>query len=76
MDFRKVKNRKYIRDLFPWQETLGTRLQHSILDTTLLLSWILTFPKKKKIFFCFNDSPSKMMKNAFHLKSSFCYQDI
>ena len=28
------------------------------------------------IFYCFKDSPSKMMKNAFHLKSSFHSQDI
>ena len=33
---------------------------------------------KKICFICFNDSPSKMMKNGFlfHLKSSFRSQDI
>ena len=34
-------------------------------------------PFKKGFFICFNDSPSKMMKNTlFHLKSSFRSQDI
>ena len=33
---------------------------------------------KKIFFFCFNDSPSKKMNNVFlfHLKRSFCSQDI
>ena len=33
-------------------------------------------PSKKQFIICFNDSPSKMMKNAFLFKSSFCSQDI
>ena len=35
-------------------------------------------PFKKKVFICFSDNPSKMMKNAFlfHLKSFSCSQDI
>ena len=34
-------------------------------------------PSKNVFFICFNDSPSKMMKNTlFHLKRSFCSQDI
>ena len=32
--------------------------------------------RKKNVITCFNDSPSKMMKNAFLFKSSFCSQDI
>ena len=35
-------------------------------------------PSQNYFFICLNDSSSKMMKNAFlfHLKSSFCSQDI
>ena len=35
-------------------------------------------PKKKKIVICFNDSPTKIIKNVFllHIKSSFHCQDI
>ena len=31
---------------------------------------------KKILLICFNESPLKMMKNAFHLKSTFHSQDI
>ena len=34
-------------------------------------------PKKKNVLICLIESPLKIMKNAkFHLKSSFCSQDI
>ena len=48
------------------------------LEKTEIEHWLKVglSPSKKKIIICFNDNPSKMMKNAFHLESSFRSQDI
>ena len=63
--------------MYIWRVSIAVSLANSLPFSFSEKANIGLSPSKKK-FICFNDSPLKMMKNAFlsHLNSSFHSQDI
>ena len=63
-----VVNKLFSNEILSFVVTLISHRSLKVLVELILVgnlkSWTLTF--QKKFFICFNDSPSKMMKNAFN----------